>query len=254
MRILLCSAAVLFATATARADEPLSIATTPAATASTAADPNIDRGFVLPTAMTQPAGSLTYNNYELLLHGVTYGLTDNVQVSATVVAPIIKDMPFLGLASMKGRLYRGERLHLALQGTMGGGSISQAGIFMVGAGGLASICLRQDCSSLLSASANLQFLTGSRTRDGGGNSGTALVYGVSAVHRVGPHVKLLAEVASAGDVRSGSFGGGALLSYGVRFYSNNIASDIGFIKPIGGDTAGPFLLGLPFASVSYRWQ
>jgi hypothetical protein len=27
------------------------------------ADVNIDRGLLLPTAMTQPAGSLTYNNY-----------------------------------------------------------------------------------------------------------------------------------------------------------------------------------------------
>ena len=47
---------------------------TPAAGA-TSADPNIDRGFVLPTAMTQPAGSVTYNNYELLLHGVSIGVT-----------------------------------------------------------------------------------------------------------------------------------------------------------------------------------
>src|SRR5262249_54443327 len=76
---------------------------TPAAGA-TSADPNIDRGFLLPTAMTQPAGSVTYNNYELLLHGVTYGITDRVQGTVTVLSPIVRDMPFVGFAAVKGRI------------------------------------------------------------------------------------------------------------------------------------------------------
>ena len=32
-------------------------------------------------------GSLTYNNYELLLHGLSYGITDSVQASVTVLSP-----------------------------------------------------------------------------------------------------------------------------------------------------------------------
>ena len=93
---------------------------TPAAGA-TAADPNIDRGFLLPTAMTQPAGSVTYNNYELLLHGVTVGITDRVQGSVTVLSPIVRDMPFVGFAAVKGRVLSTERFHLAVQGSLGWG-------------------------------------------------------------------------------------------------------------------------------------
>jgi hypothetical protein len=260
MRTLACSALLVLFTTAARASEPpLAVATAPADAASTGADPNLDRGFLLPTAMTQPAGSLTYNNYELLLHGVTYGVTDNVQVSATVLAPIVKEMPLVGLASIKARLYRGDRLHLAIQGSIGGaadvsgrengdGTSGNRGIFLAGAGGLASVCLRADCSSLLSASASYELAAGS------GDNGGALVYGVSAVHRVGRHVKLLAELASAGNSRSFDAENSALVSYGVRFYGDSIASDIGFIKPVGFEGSLPVVLGLPFASISYRWQ
>jgi hypothetical protein len=235
-------------TTATRADEPVVIGAPDAA--AVAGDPNIDRGFVLPTAMTQPTGSVTYNNYELLLHGVSYGLTDRLQLSATVLAPIIKEIPFVGYASLKGQLYRGERLHLALQGSVGGGYNQDGGdgAFMAGLGGLASLCVRQDCSSLLSASATYQLIS---TGFDPGNGG--LIYGASLVHRVGTHIKLLAEVASASAFSSGDLKG-ALVSYGVRFYGNSIASDIGFIKPIRSDGDDPFLLGLPFASISYRWQ
>jgi hypothetical protein len=84
-----------------------------------------------------------------------------------------------------------------------------------------------------------------------------LIYGGSLVVRVSDHVKLLAEVASGG-VGSGddfeSFGG-VVASYGVRFYGTHFASDVGFIKPFDkhGD-GGELLMGLPFASLSYRWQ
>jgi hypothetical protein len=231
--------------------------TSPAANA-TSADPNIDRGFLLPTAMTQPAGSLTYNNYELLLHGITYGITDRVQGTITVLSPIVRDMPFLGFAAIKGRIVATERFHLALQGSLGWGhsfNATDANVYTGGAGAFASYCLRQDCSSLLSASATYQLVVPS----GGNDSAHAVVYGGSVVHRVARHVKLLGEVTSA----AGGIGvadesenmDGVLVGYGVRFHGDNLAADVGFLKPITGDVSDDeFLVGLPFASVSYRWQ
>ena len=231
---------------------------TPAA-AATATDPNIDRGFLLPTAMTQPAGSVTYNNYELLLHGITYGITDRVQASVTVLSPIVKDMPFVGFAAVKGRIVSTERFNLALQGSLGYGhafdTTSDANLFTGGAGVLASYCLRDDCSSLASASATYQLAMAS----GASDPARMVIYGGSIVHRVGRHVKLLGEVTSAagGTGGTGDFDNieGVLVGYGVRFHTEAIAADIGFLKPIatdGGDD--DLLLGLPFASVSYRWQ
>jgi len=226
----------------------------------TATDPNIDRGFLLPTAMTQPAGSVTYNNYELLLHGITYGITDRVQASVTVLSPIVKDMPFVGFAAVKGRIVTTERFHLALQGSLGWGhafdaSSGDADVITGGAGVLASYCLRDDCSSLASASATYQLAMAGGTSD----PAHMVIYGGSIVHRVGRHVKLLGEVTSA----AGGTGGsgdlenveGVLVGYGVRFHTESIAADVGFLKPVAdGADDGDFLMGLPFASVSYRWQ
>jgi hypothetical protein len=243
--------------ALAQTVDPAAVSATASASAEDS-DPNIDRGFLLPTAMTQPAGSFTYNNYELLLHGLTYGLTDRVQLSVTVLSPITKDMPFFGSAAAKGRIYTGERLHLALQGSATYATAFDEGtdgIGLLGAGALASLCLRADCSSLLSASATYQI----GFALGGQADGTAhmLVYGASVVHRVGRHVKLLGELASAAvRAQSQSFDNapGLMASYGVRFHGNSIAGDVGFMKPFLTDKGDDdFLMGLPFINLSYRW-
>jgi hypothetical protein len=77
------------------------------------------------------------------------------------------------------------------------------------------------------------------------------------VHSVSEHVKLLAEVTSAAghDTTTAGFDNlsGALVSYGLRLHGAAFASDIGFIKPVGSGDDG-LLLGLPFASFSYRWM
>ena len=222
-------------------------------------DPNIDRGFLLPTAMTQPAGSVTYNNYELLLHGITYGITDRVQGSVTVLSPIVKDMPFVGFAAVKARILSTDRFHLALQGSVGFGSVTlldtSSDIYTAGLGAFASYCLREDCSSLVSASATYQAAFPGSFSD----RTDMVIYGGSIVHGVGKHFKLLGEVASAagrgGTTNDISNVDGVLVGYGVRFHTDALAADVGFLKPVsGGTTDGDFIMGLPFASVSYRWQ
>ena len=249
------------------AEAPATVTAGPVARPAAAADPNIDRGFIQPTAMTQPKGSLTYNNYELVLHGLTYGITDNLQTSVTVMAPLVRDMPFLGVASVKWQFLSTPRFHLALQGSASlihifgtdnsapdGSTVSgSSNAYLMGAGAFASYCLRDDCSSLASLNATYQIgFAGS-----GGDAAQAIIYGGSIVHRVSPHVKLLGEVTSlaASTVADSNFDNvsGALVSYGVRLHTANIASDVGFMKPISGEDNDPFLLGLPFINVSYRW-
>jgi hypothetical protein len=238
------------ATAAASAAPP---AAPPAASAA-AGDPNIDRGFLQPTAMTQPAGTLTYNNYELLLHGLTYGLTDNAQVSLTVLSPIVQDMPFFAMGSVKWRVLSRGRVHLAVQGSAGylneSSGLLSGELYLLGAGGFATVCLREDCSSLASVNATYELVAPS----GLDQAAHLLVYSGSVVHRVSPHVKLLAELTS--EAVGTSFGGldaasAALFGYGVRFHTADVAADVGFVLPIGIDS--PFLMGLPFVSVSYRW-
>jgi hypothetical protein len=242
-------------------NDPTKVVTVrPAAPSPASADPNIDRGFVLPTAMTQPRGSLTYNNYELLLHGLTYGITDNVQTSLTVLSPIVRDMPVVAFGAIKGRLAVTDRLHLALQGSFGYLHVSSDSesetAYSMGAGTFASVCLRDDCSSLLSASATYQLAVAGNSE----GRTQAIIYGGSIVHRVHPRIKLLGELTSAvGKESAGGFtqAPALLASYGVRFHTGNIAGDIGFVKPISTEDDDDFdelLLGLPFVNVSYRWQ
>ncbi len=237
------------------------VAAAPADAPEASADPNIDRGFLLPTAMNQPAGSMTYNNYELLLHGFTYAISDRMQTTVTVLSPITKDMPFFGVAAFKGQVVAIPRFYLALQGSAGyghsfsSGGSSGGGGALLGAGAFATACLREDCSSLLSASATYELAL---STDSGGKV-HMIVYGGSIVHAVSTHVKLLGEITSAAvDAENGTgFDNmpGALFSYGVRFHSSNIAGDVGFIKPvITGSGSDNFLLGLPFVNISYRWN
>ncbi len=243
-------------------DEAPSVVAQPAAQpAPSASDPNIDRAFLEPTALTQPAGSLTYNNYELLLHGLTYGVTDRLQASVTVLSPIVKDMPLLAVAAAKWQLVSVSRFHLAVQGSAGvGHSLNDDGqgngasnAYLLGAGAFATYCLRDDCASLLSVNASYQSVLSD------GSAANGVIFGGALVQRVTAHVKLLAEV-TAGSTKvpgsdSYSVADGALVSYGVRFHTNRVAGDVGFIKPVSfsGDS-GDFLLGLPFVSVSYRWD
>ena len=149
--------------------------------------------------MTQPAGSVTYNNYELLLHGITYGITDRVQASVTVLSPIVKDMPFVGFAAVKGRVVSTERFHLALQGSLGWGHAFDATRPATPTSSPAApacwpaTACGDDCSSLASASATYQLVMPSGAND----AAHMVIYGGSIVHRVGRHVKLLGEVTSA---------------------------------------------------------
>ncbi len=224
--------------------------------AAVASDPNIDRGLLQPTAMTQPRGSFTYNNYELLLHGLTYGVTDNLQVSLTVLSPITKDIPFVGIAAVKWRFQAADRLHLALQGSLLYATDLSSGnsgsVFSFGAGAYASICLRDDCSSLLTATLNYQL----GWSDQGTGDAHIFLYGGSVIHRVSEHVKLLVEVTSAA-AQAGSSSTenipGFLLTYGVRFFTGSLAGDIAFVKPVGDTGDDGLLLGIPFVSISYRW-
>ncbi len=258
----LTASSVAWTAPTTLDDETPSVVVQPAAQpAPAAADPNIDRAFLEPTALTQPAGSLTYNNYELLLHGLTYGITDRLQASVTMLAPIVTDMPLLALAAAKWRLVSVSRFHLAVQGSAGvGHSFNEdsqgngvSNVYLLGAGAFATYCLRDDCASLLSLNASYQSVLS------GGSTGNAVIFGGALVQRLTAHVKLLAEVTAESTKFPGSdsysVADGVLVSYGVRFHTNRVASDVGFIKPVSfsGDSGG-FLMGLPFVSVSYRWD
>src|SRR3990172_3839989 len=116
-------------------------------------DPHIDRGFInllSPTAETQPRGSFSFNDSQLILLGLTYGATDNLQLSFMTLAPIFEDMPFFGIFGAKWQAVRAGRVHLAAVGNLfyasADGESGSAGLL----GGAASVCLDPTCASLAS--------------------------------------------------------------------------------------------------------
>jgi hypothetical protein len=227
------------ATETANVEDPVEASAT---------DVSLDHAFALPTAMIQPAGSLTYNNESIVENGLTYAFRD-VQLSVQGFVPFLEpDGLQLAVVSAKVHFAPHPRLHLALQGltslvhgSLGGGDGTT---FDVGAGAYASFCLTATCSSLLSAgavyvSAADDLRSGSHLADAGG----------SAIVALARNVKLLAEV-DASSALELLGGGDVVLVAGVRFCGRYSGVDLGIVRDVrrGGD---PFD-GLPFVAFSLR--
>ena len=244
-------------TATAPAYAPVAtIEQQPVVVNARAEDPNIDRVFLLPSAETQPAGTLSFNDYELLLLGVTYGVTDNFQITGQALAPIVKDMPTFLNGSAKLVVLRTDRLRLAVQGGLtyvnanddGPDNDSALGASL---GGIVSICLDADCHSMATGSVTgFSAIAGDNT-----DNDIGILYSGGVTAKVAKHAKLLLEVTSAAAQTSESgftSADSALVSYGVRFFSSSIAGDIGFVKPVGDAGDDDFILCLPFINFTYR--
>jgi hypothetical protein len=215
-------------------------------------DPNIDRAWLSPTAATQPGGTWSFNDWELVLVGLTYGITDNVQLSVALLPPFVQDQPFVGYASLKVGLLSAGRVRLAGSVTMGVGHIDSethgAGV----AGGELSFCTDGPCSSILSAFVLAGFAIGDS------QDAVPVYYGASLIQRLSDHVKLVLELDSGGwlgGVDNSGFANAALLDYGVRFFTHAIAVDVGLVRPFlfYKDNDNPFLLGYPMVTFSYRW-
>jgi hypothetical protein len=138
----------------------------------------------------------------------------------------------------KLRLVRTGRLRLALQvGELFAHTATARSL-----GALASVCVDDDCASLLNASA-----TAVSARGIAGEP--PVIYGASLVERLSGRTKLMLEFDSSSvfGERVGVF------SYGLRFYSGHFSGDLGMMRPVGGGYDGKELpLGLPFVSFAYR--
>lgn len=244
---------------------PLPAATAAEATQAPAGryeDANIDRAWLTPTAFTQPVGSWSFNDYELFMVGLTYGVTDDVHLTASTLLPIVEDMPFVGLFGGKAKLVTSGRLHVAAAGTLmvvsaevsttgtTGDSSDRETTWLALVGGVASYCLDEGCHSLLSG----VLMTGFAEESD--NSQLPLTLSGSALYKVSRRIKLLVEVSGAatfGEVNE--LARGALVGYGLRFCSGELAGDVGFLKPFDsesdeGDDVLP--LGMPWITFTYR--
>lgn len=210
-------------------------------------DANSGRGWLAPTALTPPAGTWTFSDYELFIVGASYALTDAFQVSAATLLPITSDMPFVGLFSAKARLLSAGKLHVAAAGSLfvavdSGDSVSAGAV-----GGTATLCLDDGaCRSHVTG-----YLAAGLANDD--QTVIPFIASVAVAARLGDRLKIVVEAntgfltGEVNDIASGFLGW-----YGLRFYSSSIGVDVGFVRPFGEDVDADLVLGLPFLSFTYR--
>lgn len=211
-------------------------------------DANAGRGWLSPTALTEPGGTWSVSDYELFLLSIGYAVNDRLSLSATTIPPLTTDFPLWLLFNAKLQVLKAGRVRAALQGavTYFSANDSSDDSFTAGdLGGALTLCLDDACHSNVSG-----FLGAGLARDTG-NSAPFLAAG-TLVARLGRYVKLVTEVDTAfiaGQVND--VANGALLWYGLRFTSSRIGVDLGFVRPIGiADSS--FVVGLPVVTFSYR--
>jgi hypothetical protein len=211
-------------------------------------DANATTNLFMPTALTPPAGSFGFHDYELFVIGLSYAPSDQLLLSASTLVPVVDGQPFVGLFSAKFQVIRSGNLRAALHGTallVGGDDAFSSGT----AGAVATVCLNTECSSHLSGYLAAGFASDSEVA-------VPFLFAGGAVLRLSRRVKFLIEGDSAyvaGDIND--IANGFLLWYGLRFTSANMSGDIGFVKPVSFDDdfdTEVFPIGFPVVSFTYR--
>jgi hypothetical protein len=211
-------------------------------------DANAGRSWLSPTALTEPAGTWSFSDFELLMVSLHYSPTDQLSLSATTLLPIVEDMPFWLLVNGKFQIIKSGNVRGVIQGAVTHVSADGEGATAAVLGGALTYCIDSECHSTLTGYVGAGFAHEDQ-------SAVPLVFAGSVAYRVNRHVKLLLE-ADTGYIAGGGIdqaADGFLAWYGVRFTSKIIGVDLGFVKPIcdGCEDSG-LVMGVPFVSFTYR--
>lgn len=206
-------------------------------------DANSGHSWLMPTALTEPAGTGSISDLELAGISASYAVTDRLAVGATIV------LPNLGYdLTAKFQLLKAGRLRIAAHGMLSyfqNRGTDAGGMATVGeAGGVATLCIDTICRSHLS---------GYLAAGVGGNHGTSgLLLGASSLALgIGKNVKAVFEIDKGASV-GGDFMNGAIGWVGLRLTTKTLSLDGGIATPLDA-TGNRWLDGdLPFFSVTYR--
>jgi hypothetical protein len=219
-------------------------------------DANAGRSWLSPTALTEPAGTWSFSDFELLLASISYSPTDQLSLSATTLLPITSDFPFWLLVNGKYQIVKAGNVRIVAQAAVSyvsveddsdSGSSTRSSVTGAVIGGAATYCIDSECHSTLTGYLGAGFAHEDQ-------SAVPFVFSGALALGVNKHVKILLEGDSG--FMAGSINDqidGFLAWYGIRFTSKEIGVDLGFTRPIcSGCDTGPLLLGVPFVSFTYR--
>ncbi len=251
-------AAAVLSPALARAQTLVGVPAPPAIDPGIADDPNGDRAMIMPTALTQPRGTLTVSDYDIFLAGLTYGITDHLQIGLSTLVvgggPLSPDAAVIGAA--KWQFLRAGNLRLAALGGLMYAAQEQYAVPGEGdntvtrhvrpqLGLIGSLCLTDDCRSLISAS-----VLSSIYREGGSLHGGRVLYSAAATIALWRHLKLLAEYDQDAQIIGGHKDlSPPVVSLGLRLHGRYLAAEAGaMIIKNSANISYP----LPFLSATFR--
>lgn len=246
--------------------EPVPVAPATTVEKGTLEDANAGRVAIMPTALTPPKGTFSFEDKELFLITASYAVSDNLVISGTTMVPITDEV-YWGFLSAKLQVVRQGNLHVAVQAGAAGAAVKDttttydgsgnfvddmsttttAGGFDLGAA--VTYCFDADCYSHVDGAVAAGF-----ARDD--NSSVPVGFMGGLVARIGHKVRFIAEADTAhmfGELSGQA--NGFLGWYGLRFTSSQIGVDLALVKPFCGDgecDTDTFPMGFPFVTFSYR--
>jgi len=215
-------------------------------------DASADRGWVMPTALTAPAGTWTLSDFELLGVQAGYAITDRLAVNVGAVLPVSSFKA--AILNAKLQLIKAGRVRVAAQGLLAHAwSSDDAALYetsgrnvdmltLGSAGGVATLCIDAGCRSHLSGYLGVGLLWD-------GDPSAALLAGGSLTFSLTTHWKAVFEIEDGAgyDAVKGTLGW-----YGVRITSSSFCLDFGIAKPLGAATARWGSSSLPFLGLTLR--
>jgi hypothetical protein len=232
-------------------------------------DVGMDQAFLAPTALTQPAMSLTVHDHELAVLGATFAPVERWQITIAAMPPWVFNIPktFNAAVSTKLRLLDVSRLHVALIGGAGWLALNR----LIVGGVVASVCLDDTCASVVSAH-GLAGPKRGKLDYGGESHSIAVAFGASGIFSVHRAIKIVTEAHVGGlqncNLHCTDDVVGTLLGFaGLRFHVRSFAATVGvavaaessmYYVTLPGTATTPMerrwsIQPLPAGSVSFRF-
>jgi hypothetical protein len=246
----------------AYAEEPHPEQASPEATDSASSlarrrDASIDRGFTTGHAETIGEGQWSFNSYQLFLAGLTYGFSPDAQLSVTTLLPITSDIPLVLGLSPKFVVDRGANHVVAVRANllMGFETTSGVGGGIVSTGPYVDYYLDRRGRVAVHGGLTVGGVFGGEFgTDLGFARGLVLTFDAGFSAAVSDSVKIILEGQAFGLLSGAGFNvlDTTLFNYGVRFYGEDLAVDLAFVRPLAVDIE-PLLLGVPYVTFSARF-
>jgi len=197
---------------------------------------------LMPTAFTPPKGSMVFRDFELLFLTLGYSPTNTTSIVAGALFPISPEFNAITVGIKQG-VYQQANGAVALAGNITvpvGREINDAGFLWL---------LNAVASYRFADQVGVHIAAGGIGAQGRGENVQGFSMGLGTDIRLGPHVKLLAEVLHGGTTFDpGS--SGTLLNAGIRIHGDRLSADIGGMRPLE-DTGD--LWFIPLVTVGYRF-